>query len=357
VNRSVLLVDDDEETLTGLRRILSRRFEISLTTKPEEALYLAHSSGPFGVVVSDHQMPGMLGVELLDRIRSLSPDTTRILLTGHHELDIAIEAINRGGIFRFLTKPCAAEVVADAVEAGLEQYRMVTSERGLRMHLEERVLEQVTEIEQAHLATIFALAKLAESRDSDTGRHLYRIQQYCRLLATDLARRPDKHTGATPELVEQVVAASPLHDIGKVGVPDAVLLKPGRLTRDERAIIETHTLVGASALREVDEQHPGNRLVQLGIELAMSHHERWDGTGYPERRSGEEIPLSARILALADVYDALRSRRCYKQAFAHDPAREIILEGQGTQFDPAVVEAFLATEAGFVEIAKIHRDA
>jgi putative two-component system response regulator len=182
--------------------------------------------------------------------------------------------------------------------------------------------------------------------------HLERVREYCRILATELARRVEFAEAITPEFVELVYRASPLHDIGKVAIPDSVLLKPGRLTPEEFSVMKTHAELGARTLRQVSEQYPGNRLVSIGIEIAEGHHEKWDGSGYPDGLSGVGIPLPARIVALADVYDALTSRRPYKEPFSVEEARRLIVAGRGTHFDPAMVDAFLSVEAEFLQIAR-----
>jgi putative two-component system response regulator len=205
-------------------------------------------------------------------------------------------------------------------------------------------------VDGAQMATIFALSRLAESRDSDTGRHLERIQALCRLLASHLAAKPEFRDRIDASFVEDIFRASPLHDIGKVGIPDRVLLKPGRLTLDEAAITQRHTIIGAETLEAVRAAYPNNAFVAMGVSIARSHHERWDGSGYPDGLAGDAIPLAARIMAVADAYDALRSRRCYKEAYPHGKARELILASGGTQFDPAVVAAFDELEGDFEKV-------
>jgi len=183
------------------------------------------------------------------------------------------------------------------------------------------------------------------------------MREYCKILSVQLGKLPKYQPTIDDQFIEDIYAASPLHDIGKVGIVDSVLLKPGKLTAEEWVVMKTHPIIGAATLREVDRQHPGNSLIRMGIDIAESHHERWDGTGYPYGLKNTEIPLVARILALGDVYDALTSKRCYKEAFDHEKSRAIVVENQGTLFDPEVVEAFLVTEDEFKRVREYYQDA
>lgn len=207
-----------------------------------------------------------------------------------------------------------------------------------------RMRQLADEVSVGQLATIFALAKLAESRDDSTGRHIECVQELCRVIAYEM----QDMDGVTPPIdepfISRLTAAAPLHDVGKVGVPDSILLKPGPLTPDEFEVVKTHAVIGANTLSAVQAQHPNNEFVSMGVDIARYHHERWDGEGYPDGLSGEEIPLAARIMAVADVYEALRSERVYKAAYTHEESVEIIREEIGTKFDPRVGEAFLSGE-------------
>lgn len=216
--------------------------------------------------------------------------------------------------------------------------------------LEETVRVRTRALTKTRDAVIFGLAKLSESRDNDTGEHLERIRHYVTILAQCLSEfvSVDRH------ILDEIGLASSLHDIGKVGVPDQVLLKSGRLTAEERRVIEIHPRVGQDCLEALENQLGEDNFLSLATEICACHHEKWDGTGYPNGLSGTEIPLSARIVALADVYDALRSRRPYKEPMSHERARSIILEGRGTHFDPDVVDAFLAAESQFEELSEQH---
>ncbi len=215
--------------------------------------------------------------------------------------------------------------------------------------LRDMVAAHAAKISDTQIAMMFALAKLAESRDGETGRHLERIRESCGTLAFEVGKLPAYANKVDNAWIRDFMNASPLHDIGKVGIPDAILLKPGRLTAEEKAVMETHTTIGAMTLRAVAERHPGNEFLEFGIEVAWSHHERWDGKGYPRGLAGTEIPLSARILSVADTYDAVRSRRVYKSTEPHEKAVGIILSERGKQFDPDIVDVFVGIEDRFRE--------
>jgi len=212
-----------------------------------------------------------------------------------------------------------------------------------------RVAGRLLSLETRNLA-IFALAKLAESRDPETGHHLERVQNYARVLAEHFRVYDIGTLKLDAAYVNLIYQTSPLHDIGKVAIPDSVLLKAGRLSDDEFDVMKTHTSMGAGTLEAAARQHPNAEFLWMAIDIAATHHERYDGTGYPKRLVGEQIPLCGRIVALADVYDALTSKRVYKPAFTHSNARSIIVEAKGKHFDPDVVDAFLANERQFIEI-------
>ncbi|UCH19568.1 MAG: PAS domain S-box protein [Deltaproteobacteria bacterium] len=208
------------------------------------------------------------------------------------------------------------------------------------------------QLQEARAATILGLAKLAEYRDEGTGTHLERIREYAKIIAEQMSNHPKYKDYITLEYIEDIFRSSILHDIGKVGVPDAILLKPGRLTAKEFEVIKKHAVLGGDALNAIDSKIEGVSFLTLGKEIAYYHHEKWDGTGYPKGLTNEKIPLSARFVALADVYDALTSKRFYKEAYTHEKAREIIIELKGTHFDPDVVDAFLAREKEFKRICE-----
>lgn len=226
-----------------------------------------------------------------------------------------------------------------------------------RTNLMIQSLEQRTEeLERTQDATIVTLASLAETRDNETGAHILRTQRYVRALADQLRGHPDYAASLTPETIDLLYKSAPLHDVGKVGVPDAILLKPGRHTPEEFERMKLHTVYGRDALKSAEAMLGENSFLHLAQEIAYTHHEKWDGTGYPNGLQGKSIPISGRLMALADVYDALISKRVYKPAFPHEKAKDIILEGRAGHFDPDIVDAFLTVESEFLRIAKEFRD-
>lgn len=228
-----------------------------------------------------------------------------------------------------------------------------TAEEKLKKYndqLEELVQEKVEEAYSAQMATIYALVKLAESRDDDTGDHIGRTAEYCRLLAAMLWERGQYRKEIDAAFIENIANASPLHDIGKVGIPDAILIKPTTLTPQEFETMKSHTIIGYKTLASVDKRCKKNAFIKIGMEIALCHHERWDGSGYPNNLKGEQIPVSARIMALGDVYDALRSKRVYKKSYTHEKSVNIIAKGRGIHFDPLLVDLFLENNHAFENI-------
>lgn len=236
-------------------------------------------------------------------------------------------------------------------------FQMVVRDITERKRLENELMKSYKRVQNARTATILGLAKLAEYRDHATGTHLERIREFAKLLAQELTKHPKYKGYITKEYIEDLYNSSILHDIGKVGVPDSILLKPGKLTPEEFEIVKIHSRIGGDALKTVESQIEEKSFLTLGKEIAYYHHEKWDGTGYPEGLKGQEIPLSARIVALADVYDALTSKRCYKESFNHEKSYAIILSERGKHFDPDIVDAFIKQERMFDKIRReMHSD-
>ena len=225
-----------------------------------------------------------------------------------------------------------------------------------RKKAETELLESYRKLHNARMATILGLAKLAEYRDEGTGTHLERIREYAKIIAEEMAKNPKYAGHITPEFIDDIYQSSILHDIGKVGIPDAVLLKPGRLSDEEFDVIKRHTNLGGDAIKAIEMQIEGQSFLALGKEIAYNHHEKWDGSGYPRGLNGEDIPLSARIIALADVYDALTTKRFYKEAYTHEKSRQIIIDLKGTHFDPEVLDVFLALADEFDRIRRVNLD-
>ncbi len=229
-------------------------------------------------------------------------------------------------------------------------FRGMVRDRTEKKRLEMDLMESDRKLQNARMATILGLAKLAEYRDEGTGTHLERIREYAKMIAEELAKNHKYSLNITPKYIDDIYQSSILHDIGKVGIPDAILLKPGKLTEAEFDVIKRHTLLGGDAIAAIESQIEGKSFLYLGREIAYNHHEKWDGSGYPNGLKGEGIPLSARIVALADVYDALTTKRFYKEAYTHEKSRQMIIDLKGTHFDPTVVDVFLMMDDEFSRI-------
>jgi putative two-component system response regulator len=358
VQHRVLVVDDSKVNRKVLASLIAQLGHTTIEAGDGlEALRMAAAELP-DLILLDILMPGMDGRQVLSALKG-AENTKRIpvvMVTGLEAMESVITCIKLGADDYF-AKPFDRTLLKARVDALLERKRLQDRERELRRQvelyntkLEELVADQVQQIAAGHVSTIFAMSKLAESRDPETGQHLERMREFCRILAQHLRKHPAFSGYLNDRYIDALYAASPLHDIGKVGIPDHILLKAGKHTPEERQIMEQHTTIGADTLRKVYESHPHNELVHLGIQIAEAHHEWWDGSGYPHKRQGESIPLSARILTLADVYDALRAERVYKPAFSHDEARKLIVDAAGTHFDPAIVDGFLSAEEEFVAV-------
>jgi putative two-component system response regulator len=324
----VLVVDDDPVTLTIVSEDLRVfGYDVTVARSGVEAFDLVRT-GRYRLIVSDWMMPDMDGLELCRQIRQRSWHgyIYFILLTSNTGVSNIVTGFDAGAD-DFLAKPFQPKELLMRLRAG---------ERTLALEGRDLV--------------IFAMAKLAESRDKETGDHLERMREYSRVLAEEMSQWPSYSEVIDGSYAQLLYLTSPLHDIGKVGIPDSVLLKPGKLTKEEFEIMKTHTVLGGETLRALAETRPEARFMSMAQDIAMTHHEWFDGSGYPLGLKGEEIPLCGRIVALADVYDALTSKRVYKPLFSHQKARSIIVENCGTQFDPDVVQAFLNREEEFIAI-------
>lgn len=324
----ILIVDDDEISLELVEHTLRRAgYPVLVARDGHTALELIRQ-GQARLVISDWEMPRLDGLGLCRAVRGedLPSYVYLILLTSHRGPDQVVAGLGAGAD-DFISKPFHPEEMIVRVRAG----------------------QRILSLETRDIA-IFAMAKLAESRDSETGAHLERVQNYSRILAHRLAHDERLGSQIDGEFIRLIYLTSPLHDIGKVAIPDSVLLKPGQLNDQEFAIMKTHTTMGAQTLAAALEKFPEAEFLRMAKQIAETHHERFNGDGYPLGLRGEAIPLAGRIVALADVYDALTSRRVYKPAFTHEVARSMIAAESGKHFDPAVVRAFLETEAEFLAV-------
>lgn len=322
----VLVADDNEVSLALLEATLSQAgYEVHTARDGAEALERVRTQG-FRLVVTDWAMPRLDGPGLCRAVRSedLSGYVYVIMVTSHDSAQQTVEGLSAGAD-DFVGKPFNPSVLLARVRTG----------------------ERIISLETREVA-IFAMAKLAESRDPETGAHLERVRSYCRILAKELSAAPAFRTEIDEEFIRLIYLTSPLHDIGKVGIPDSVLLKPGRLSDHEFDIMKTHAMLGAQTLEAALRAFPGVKFLEMARDIAATHHERWDGSGYPKGLVGSAIPLCGRITALADVYDALTSKRVYKAEFSHEIARSMIVKDSGVHFDPDVVSAFVRTEGQFV---------
>ena len=327
---TLLVVDDEQSSRRLVTTVLSRSgYRCVEAANASEAL-AAVDSAPPDLVVTDVTMPGGSGLALVRSLRARHPDVAAVMVTGHAEQAVVDEALD-AGVYGYLTKPFDVNALLITVDAALRRRANVREGRARREELEELVRQRTQELEESRAETIERLARAVDSRDSDTGEHIDRMSRVARSLAIGL--------GWSDAAAETLRLACVLHDVGKVGIPDNVLLKRGPLDEEERLLMETHTGIGHGILAGAHSE-----LLRLADEVAWTHHERFDGNGYPRGLSGDEIPLPGRIAAVADVYDAVRSDRPYRPAFTKDEALELMVAGRGSHFDPEIVDVLLALE-------------
>jgi putative two-component system response regulator len=345
-----VVIVDDEPAIRGLLHayLSSLPLDVRLAQDGAEALKLAEEPPYPALVISDIEMPGISGVELLQQLKKLDETIQVVMVTGVQQMDIVRECV-RAGAYDYILKPFEGDDLLATVERAVERAQLIRENEAYQLHLERMVMEKTEEIRQTRDIALLTLARLAESRDNATGQHLERMAAYSRHLA-EAACRESSLGSIDEEFVDHLYKSSPLHDIGKVGIPDAILLKPGPLGPAEEAVMRRHPEIGGDTLRGVIERFEGHSFLRMGMEIAYSHHERWDGSGYPHGLRGSRIPLAARIVALADAYDTITSRRPYKVAFDHEEAVRRIARDRGTHFDPVLVDVFLRCHREFAEI-------
>ena len=342
----ILIIDDTPSNLRVLGATLGGEFDLTIATSGAAGLTLALNSSP-DLILLDVMMPEMDGYETLCRLKS-EPRTRAvpvIFLTALGDLESENKGLALGAV-DYITKPISMQIVTARVKTHLMLKAATDFLREQNLYLEQEVARRTGEIRDIQDVTILTIASLAETRDNETGNHILRTQHYVKALALHLQQDPRFSSYLDDETIELLHKSAPLHDIGKVGIPDRILLKPGKLDCDEFEIMKTHTTLGRDAIASA-EKRLGKSVpfLRCAKEIAYSHQEKWDGSGYPEGLSCDAIPMSARLMAVADVYDALISRRTYKPPFTHEAALALMSEGSGKHFDPVIVDALIAIEA------------
>jgi putative two-component system response regulator len=352
------IVDDSPENLTVLGELLAQHYRVRAAASGPRALQLAAQDPLPDLILLDVMMPAMNGYEVLERLRDApaTRDIPVIFTTAMSATDDEHRGLVLGAV-DYITKPLRPAIVLARVRTHLELKRARDRLRRDNDALEAEVVQRVHETQVIQEVTIRALARLAETRDNETGNHILRTQRYVETLARRLAHHA-RYAGQLDEHAISLMAKSaPLHDIGKVGIPDHILLKPGKLTPDEWVVMKTHAAIGADAIRRAEaDAHEHVPFLAYAKQIARHHHERWDGSGYPDGLAGEAIPLAARIMALADVFDALISHRVYKAPMSFDEVRGVMAAERARQFDPDVLDVFLAHYEEFCDIARRHPD-
>lgn len=350
---TILVVDDTPENLSLMSELLKGTYRVKLANNGEKALAIANGVEPPDLILLDIMMPGIDGYEVCRRLKA--NDRTRAIpvmfLTAKSGIDDERDGLALGAV-DYITKPINPSIVMARVGNHVALKGLTDFLRDKNSFLEQEVTRRTRELTAIQDVTILVLTSLAETRDSDTGNHIRRTQNYVRTLAEHLRHHEKFAQFLTPQNIEVLYKSAPLHDIGKVGIPDRILLKPGRLTAEEFAIMKTHPVLGRDAIAKAEASLGTNvEYLQFAKQIAYSHHEKWDGSGYPDGAAGEDIPIAARLMALADVYDAVISRRIYKEPMSHEEAVAVIESGRGSHFDPDMVDAFLEAQAAFMDIA------
>jgi putative two-component system response regulator len=355
---TVLVVDDTPDNLSLMSALLKDHYKVKVANHGERGLRIANSDTPPDLILLDIMMPDIDGYEVCRRLKAepRTRDIPVIFLTARSEVEDETRGLELGAA-DYITKPISPAIVLARVQAHLTLKANADFLRDRSAYLEQEVAKRTLEVQAIQDVTIMAMASLAETRDNETGAHIRRTQLYVRRLAEALREHPRFSAFLTDRCIELLHKSAPLHDIGKVGIPDDILLKPGKLTAEEFAVMKTHTTLGRMAIENA-ERRLGMQVdfLTLAKQIAYSHQEKWDGSGYPEGLSGDAIPIAARLMALADVYDALISKRVYKPAFSHEESCRIVVEGRGQHFDPDIVDAFVSIADKFNTIALTYRD-
>ena len=355
---TVLVVDDTPENLTLMGALLRDHFMVKVANNGEKALKIAISDTLPDLVLLDIMMPGTDGYEVCRRLKATAAtrDIPVIFLTARSDPDDERMGLALGAV-DYITKPISPPILLARVTTHLALKATADFLRDKSAYLEREVALRTLEVQAIQDVTIMAMTSLAETRDNETGNHIRRTQLYVKALAERLRNHPRFEAVLNERMIELLYKSAPLHDIGKIGIPDSILLKPGKLTVEEFEVMKTHTTLGRKAIEDA-ERRLGMRVAFLSVskEIAYSHQEKWDGSGYPQGLAGDQIPVSARLMAVADVYDALINKRVYKAAFSHDQTCSTIVKGKGTHFDPDMVDAFVSIAEDFRSIALKYPD-
>ena len=367
---TILAVDDTPENLAVIGGLLRPHYHVRVANSGERALHVAATPPRPDLILLDVMMPGLDGYGVLARLRAdpVLREIPVIFVTAMDQDEDEQRGLELGAV-DYIPKPIRPAVLLARVRTHLDLKRARDLLRNQNDYLEREVARRMHENELVKDLSLHALAMLAETRDPETGYHLQRTSAYVEALARRLQQHPRYGAQLDGPTIKLIAKAAPLHDIGKVGIPDHILLKPGRLTPAEFEIMKTHAQIGAQAIEKAMRRVLGDSLVsewggrnsvihfmEIARQIAGCHHEKWDGSGYPQGLAGESIPLSARLMALADVYDALSCRRVYKQPFPIEDVMRIIVEGRGHQFDPDLVDALLDIQQEFLEIGQRYAD-
>lgn len=349
----ILIVDDTPDNITLLSALLKDIYKIKIATNGVKALHIASTQPSPDLILLDVMMPEMDGYETCKRLKE-NPATAEIpviFLTAKSQVSDEEMGLKLGAV-DYISKPVSPPIVLARVATQLNLVKARNLLQDQNKHLETLVQDRTRKLAKMQDAIIMAMASLAETRDNETGNHIRRTQNYVATLARQLRDHPRFAHELTEENIELLYKSAPLHDIGKVGIPDNILLKPGKLDSDEFEIMKQHTTYGRETILTV-ERYLGesNEFLRFAREITYSHQEKWDGSGYPENLVGDAIPISARLMAVADVYDALISKRVYKPAFSHEEAIDIMRKGRGSHFDPDILDVFLRITEEFRDIA------
>ena len=363
--KTILMIDDDLATLEVINESLRSHFRTRIATRGGKGLELARLSPAPDLVLLDLELPDMNGYQVCSALKhdATTADIPVIFLSSHSDIADITRGLELGAV-DYVPKPVAPPILLARVRTQLRLREAQIHLADRNLHLESLVSERTRDLEaktqdleRSQELTIVALGAVAETRDDETGDHIRRTRDYVQVLVENLLQQPGERERMPAAEWALIWKCAPLHDIGKVGIPDRILTKRGRLDADEFETMKQHTTLGRDALRaaesRVDAHDP---FLRIATEIVYSHHERWNGSGYPQGLRGEAIPFAARLMAIADVYDALISKRVYKPAFSHARAIEIIREGRGEHFDPLIVDCFMLCADAFSEIAARHSD-